>query len=893
MYRRTAVVCNTVGWHERRFRAALDREHGLRIVTIQQLAELLAGGFLRILGRPDLQQLVTRALSELSFGAIEPIKALPGMVNAVCRSLRKVWNANVDLHWWGGKCGDSVADLAAIESFVRSNLPPASLLPSQLLREAERHVHQARHLTGDVDIHGIVGFDVSWRPLLVDLSRHVAVRWHACKDDQDDLRWAESSGIEIVWHAGNHGTAEGVVCANPKHEALEALRWARELISSKRARPHEVAIVAASVEDWDDHLRALVADSLLPVHFVHGIPAVSRFEGQQCAALAEVMLHGLSHDRVVRALRATHDCDALVELPKDWYRKLTAAAPLLEREHWNFELKRIADQDEMELRPILEPVLDLLAAGPKGAVRAGETLLTRWALTTWQQAMLDGPPEALATTLAAQRVPDNTDPAGSILWGSAAALLGTERKFVRLLGLNSSQWPRRSREDSLLPSHLLPASQLEPLSRPDFDRLCLRYLRNRASAVVYSRSLRGSDGRLLGRSPLLPDGLCMRRFVRARIPAHAMSESDRLLANPNEFRQTPLAISARSCLTDWCDPELTAHDGIVRANHPAILRCLRKPHSTTSLRTLLTDPLAFLWQYCLGWWEPQDLAGEQPVVVDGLSEGSLFHKMLEHAARRLEHEPGAMAKVLPHQLEMAIEDAVNEVGESWGRANPVPPPRIWRRLLERGRDVVLAAFRGMPPSLEMQRTYVEVPFGYSEQSRDGRPWDPAVVVTFNANGFALPLRGRIDRLDLSGDGKRARVLDYKTVGKAPAEDPGLKQGQELQRCIYTHVVRQLLVGTDVEAALMYPGQTNGYFILSNANQMLAQLTANIEAAVHNAQRGCLPFGSLTEEKANKNYVYAPAFAYPANAKGLYFPLKRDARDVAVGDLLSLWTEVKA
>jgi hypothetical protein len=267
--------------------------------------------------------------------------------------------------------------------------------------------------------------------------------------------------------------------------------------------------------------------------------------------------------------------------------------------------------------------------------------------------------------------------------------------------------------------------------------------------------------------------------------------------------------------------------------------------------------------------------------------------MLENAVRRLEHEPGAMTRVLPHQLERTIEDAVNDVGESWARKNPIPPPRIWKRLLERGRDVTLAAFRELPPPLEMQRTYVEVPFGYNAESRNGHPWDPAVVVTFNANGFALPLRGRIDRLDLSGDSKYARVLDYKTVGKVPNEDPGLKKGQELQRCIYTHVVRQLIVGTDVEAALMYPGQKNGYLMLSDVNQLLMQLTANVEAAVHNAQRGCLPFGSVTEEKVNNNYAYAPAFAYPANAKGLYFPLKRSARNAAVGDLLSLWTEANA
>jgi hypothetical protein len=893
MNRQTVVVCNAVVWHERRLQAAQQQAHGLRIVTVQQLAEVLAGGFLQIVSKPDLQQLVSGALSELHFGSIEEIKALPGMVNAVCRSLQKAWNAKLDLERWGQERGESVADLVAIEAYVRAHLPPGSLLPNDISRLAITHANQARHVTGDVEVHGIVGLAPCWRPLIAELAKHVAVRWHACKADGDDLRWVEGTGIELIWHAERRESHYGVACANPKHETLEALRWARELISSKRANPHEIAIVAASVEDWDDHFRALVADSQLPVHFAHGVPAVSRYAGQQCAALAEIMLHGLSHDRVIRALRAVRDCDALANLPEGWYTKLAPEAPLLLREHWDFELARVAGEDGSDFRPVLVPVLDVLGAGPEAAAKAGEMLLDGQALAIWKQALLDGPPQALATTLAAQRILDTTDPAANIVWGSAAAVLGSERKFVRLLGLNSSQWPRRTREDSLLPSHLVPAAELEPLSVSEFDRLCFRHLCSRAREVVYSRSRRGNDGRLLGPSPLLPSGVAVQRLVRARIPQHAMSESDRLLANREEFRNSALAQSAAACTANWRKTELTAHDGIVRANHPVIVKRLKEAHSTSSLKLLLTDPLAFLWQYCLGWWEPRDLAGEQPVILDGLAEGSLYHEMLECAVKKLEQKPGAMAKASAAEINTAIDDALAEISVAWARTNPTPPPRIWQRVLARGREVVLAAFHEMPAALPQQRTYVEVPFGYADEPADGRPWDPAVSVTFNVDGFSLPLRGWIDRLDISGDRTRARVLDYKTVGAAPKEDPGLKRGQELQRCVYAYVVRQLIAGSEVEAALMYPGQENGYLPLTDADALLAQLSATIACAASNAQQGRFPFGATAEEKADKNYEYAPLFALPANAKGLYFPLKRNARDAAVGDLLQLWTEAKA
>jgi hypothetical protein len=35
-------------------------------------------------------------------------------------------------------------------------------------------------------------------------------------------------------------------CATPQHEALEAFRWMRELVASRKARPEEIAIAAAS-----------------------------------------------------------------------------------------------------------------------------------------------------------------------------------------------------------------------------------------------------------------------------------------------------------------------------------------------------------------------------------------------------------------------------------------------------------------------------------------------------------------------------------------------------------------------------------------------------------------------------------------------------------------------
>jgi hypothetical protein len=74
----------------------------------------------------------------------------------------------------------------------------------------------------------------------------------------------------------------------------------RELIASGRARPEEIAICATATEDWDDHMLVLATDAGLPLHFSHGVPALASREGQACAALADVLLNGLSQDRARR-----------------------------------------------------------------------------------------------------------------------------------------------------------------------------------------------------------------------------------------------------------------------------------------------------------------------------------------------------------------------------------------------------------------------------------------------------------------------------------------------------------------------------------------------------------------------------------------------------------------
>ena len=133
---------------------------------------------------------------------------------------------------------------------------------------------------------------------------------------------------------------------------------------------------------------------------------------------------------------------------------------------------------------------------------------------------------------------------------------------------------------------------LDPLpvnlaDRRDFETI----LATTADTVVLSRSRRDSDGRLLGRSPLLAGRGDETYLRRNAVPVHAFSETDRLMARSQEFGAEPQAVSAQGCWRDWRRSEITAHDGLIRADHPLVLAILGRTQSASSLRRLLRNPL--------------------------------------------------------------------------------------------------------------------------------------------------------------------------------------------------------------------------------------------------------------------------------------------------------------
>ncbi|ALC11375.1 PD-(D/E)XK nuclease family protein [Sphingopyxis sp. 113P3] len=878
-HRSTLVVQGRLAMRENRLAAGRTGRHGLQIMSFEQAAVRLAGGFVRPIDDESLRAAIQAALSVTPMGELESIKTLPGMIDAAADTLHKAWRAGIDLAARATDGHPRLAAIARLEAAVLDQLPNGMLRPLDIAAAATERLAHAPAVLGPMEIVGLTELSPCWRPLLQALTTHIPVQWTA--GPRSVPAWLDGTGVAIARAPAQAPGINAVSAATAYHEAIEAMRWARGLLASGVA-PSEIAIATASPADYDDHFLALRADANIDLHFVHGVRTVTTRDGQAAAALADIVVRGLSQSRLRRLAALCRDSGPFESLPEGWLRVLPTDAPLSTPGAWNRLLARLtADDwpDGADHIPALRAAVETLAKGPEAAGEIGEAFLKGRALAIWRKALLAGPAASVDATLDTLKQDDGLEACVCIAWMPASALAASPRRFVRLLGLNSSRWPRGIAEDRLIPDHIIPTPVLDPLpvnlaDRRDFETI----LATTGDTVVLSRARRDSDGRLLGRSPLLAGHGDETYLRRNATPAHAFSETDRLMARPEEFAADPQAVSAQGCWRDWRQVEITPHDGLVRADHPLVLAILGRTQSASSLRRLLRNPLSFVWIYAFGWREPQSSA--EPLVLDALGVGDLVHLVLDHALRDLE-AGGGLAAADAQTIEAAVARAAQAVAADWESERPVPPAVIWGRTLDDARTLASRALSYGDNLLPGARSYGEVPFGGSQPKSDAQtPWDSSTPVTIPDTGFNIA--GYIDRLDIAGDGKRALVRDYKT-GRPPRGDIRLNGGRELQRCLYAFAVKALL-GDDVaiSASLLYPRDPVD-LQLDDPEAVLVEITGYLRAA-----RASLAGGAALPGPDTGGDYDDLAFALPANASATYCKRKMPAATERLGEVTQVW-----
>jgi hypothetical protein len=531
--------------------------------------------------------------------------------------------------------------------------------------------------------------------------------------------------------------------------------------------------------------------------------------------------------------------------------------------------------------PTLWPILELLASGTDVALQAGDLLLGSSARTLWRRALRSAPAQALEFSLRSMSMGDGVDPAVSIVWCPAHHLIGAPRPWVRLLGINSGVWPRRASEDPLLPDHILARNVLDPdpVTRRD-RRTFVRVLTHAVNGAVLSLSRRDAQGRLLPASPLLESRQVGRSLARGRTPEHAFSETDRLLARPADAARSPQVLSATQCWQDWHRPEVTAHDGLIRAEQPLVGAAIARVQSATSLRLMLRDPLGFVWRYALGWHSAAE--PEEPLTLSPRVFGELVHEVLRRSVNRLEPDPG-YNRATHDQLDAALVRAAEAIQAQWPLERSIPPPLLWTHTLSEAVRLARHALRLDQTVQEGTRCWTEVPFGQREPFTQGGPWDPMVPVTIP--NTSVRISGRIDRLDLRFDGKKVRVSDYKT-GAEPedADTIVLGGGTEVQRVIYAIAVRELLPQVpSVQARLVYlRNDPPRAYALRSVDEAVATISDHVRAACDLLRQG-RGLVSMAERKAGDEF----RLLLPADLDG-YLRIKRVSFTRTFGNYSRVW-----
>lgn len=886
MAKSTIITFGRVALEAHRARLARAQSVGGQALTLEHMVERLAGGFLRIVDVMTLREAVSQALPDADVGELEAIKDRPGMVVACADSLMAWWMSGLSPDRFLGH--RRIEALAGLEAAVERELPAHVRKPADIVALAVERAGFARKLFGEMRFTGMTDLHPVWRPVLAALAGEggPGFVWDGgalpAPDFLKEPAFAEAIGHgRVSLTTGNPAApaTRAVTCADARHEVVEALRWAMELLDAGE-RPEDIAIATVATAAYEGLMATVSRHGDVDLHMAQGLPALMTPAGQECAALADILLRGLTHKRFRRFADVRGDAGPFEGLPERWADRLPHEASLKTLERWG---RLLARNDLSDLRDTVFGVVETLSRGIDAARGEARGLLSPEARVLWDAALRSGPAAAIDVTLKRMRTRARGSALDRVCFMHARDLVAAPRKHVRLIGLASRLWPRRDPEDGLLPGYVVPKRLLSPMSLGEIDRRDFRsILATTVGSVVFSWPRLDQDGREQRPSPLVPDVAARHaQFLeRERQSLHPASEGDRIFMRPAEFAETDSAKRAKRASLNWVRPTITEHDGLIPPGHPRLEAVFDQVQSATSLRRMIRDPLGYVWKYALGFDAPE--FEDEPLVVDARVLGNLVHAILRLAAERLERGEG-LAAARPEAIASAVRKARFDAGVRMEQTQPIPPALIWTQALDLAetfaRDAL--AFRG-----EMAagtRAYAEVPFGGSrEWIGDDLPWatDGQVLIP----GTGVKVQGVIDRLDLSPDGT-AHVVDYKT-GKTPKTPSavGIDGGKELQRAIYRYAAETLLDGIDEVVSALFFAESKTYVPLDDPEHHLRNVTEAVRAAM-TAIRGGHALPGVDASDAYNDLL----FAYPARAASVYLKEKRELIGPEFDDLKKIWS----
>ena len=338
--------------------------------------------------------------------------------------------------------------------------------------------------------------------------------------------------------------------------------------------------------------------------------------------------------------------------------------------------------------------------------------------------------------------------------------LPKEYKVVFVMGLSEKRFPVQVLEDPVFKDDERRLMNVggpvleERQKRRSGEKYFFYMAVTRASQKLYlCFSLSDADGRPSSRSFYLDE--VERCFPGQRIPRHTRGASDCLI--------TP---------SEW----LSGAVGTVSFGRAAVLKgqqaiehfkSFQGPYSPTRLEVYATCAFKYFTDKVMKLEEP--FKAREHIVAGNVLHETL-QRFFEHSAKDLAALKQSLKE--PHGLRQMLERVLTESDAAREmRSMPLYRQKVWLKQLSRvidqfvARENELVEGRGLVPS------YFEWEFKMD---------------------LGVPMTGKIDRIDLSPDGKKALVVDYKLSKRAVSIEEKLAGGIELQLPVYILAVAQKL-----------------------------------------------------------------------------------------------------
>ena len=404
------------------------------------------------------------------------------------------------------------------------------------------------------------------------------------------------------------------------------------------------------------------------------------------------------------------------------------------------------------------------------------------------------------------------------------------------------------------PSYFL-LSVLDELggTRHDYEKL---ERSDRVTRVPLSRRFPADRSRSLTDSEF--DGCSILKAIETGVPseiAYLLSEDE------------PLAPRLAMEEARWENSFFTQYDGAVTS--PEALAAVEalsgitrdgtvdgRTIGATALEEYADCPFRFFMHHVLRI-EPLDETGAE-LALTPLERGSLYHAVLERFMKRMRRR-----EMLPLNEHPDSAPELRRVADELIRSPDLSLAGLWGALDLALKD--LALHLGLWLAGETLDTsgyvpsYFEARFGGDPRPGDDPELSLADGVAFEAlGGVRVHFTGKIDRIDLSRDGSRARVIDYKTGNvktKGTKKKPKLlDKGRQLQLPVYMLATERMLAArgqaTTVDSAEYHYVTSGGGKTLAFTADALDGSREDLRKAVGYIIKGiadglfpCIPSGS--------------------------------------------------